>query len=127
MIIQQADGKIENSDKRTERWTDGRVEDGIDDCGGGGTFPGRWEWDDATLPSLLLLCGRSGDKLQCLCRDDWKRSVAGTPHFLSNLIPILQHSVRSRVQVSCSLLFSLQETAFAVSIFSRHGASDLFD
>ena len=24
------------------------AEDGIDDCGGG-TFPGRWEWDDATL------------------------------------------------------------------------------
>ena len=55
MIIQQADGKIENSDKRTERWTDGRVEDGIDDCGGGGTFPGRWEWDDATLPSFPFL------------------------------------------------------------------------
>ena len=39
VIIQQADGKIENSDKRTERWTDGRVEDGIDDCGGGRHIP----------------------------------------------------------------------------------------
>ena len=39
---------------------------------------GRWEWDDATDRPFLLLCGRSGDKLQCLCRDDWKKSVAGT-------------------------------------------------